>query len=55
MSTCSNGNISGVSHHIAGDRETAAEDVIDGNNSGADTTGYANEDKTPAVDPLPEW
>ena len=55
MSPSRDGNIGAVSHHIAGDRETTAEDVIDGNDSSAYTAGDAKNDKAPAVDPLPEW
>ena len=55
MSACSNGDISGVPHEVAGHRETAAEDVIDSNDCGTDTSSHTNDDQGPTVDPLPNW
>ena len=49
------GDIGGVPHEVAGDREAAAEDVPDSGVGGAGTTSKTNQDQGPTVDPLPKW
>ena len=49
------GDIGGVPHEVAGDREATAEDVPDSSVGGAGTTSKTNQDQGPAVYPLPKW
>ena len=55
MSSSRDGDVGGVPHQVAGDREAAAEDVPDSSVGGAGTTSKTNNDQSPAVDPLPKW
>ena len=48
-------DIVGFHHDIAGNRETAADNVLDCGVGGAAAACQSNNDEHPTVDPLPHW